>query len=108
MWQKFIEQQPGRISGKVKQRLQGLALLAVQVVAGEIDGRPDRYTYAELADMIGATADTYRKRYGDYWRALMAEVFVLDKHALDELYRLRQGLIEVKKKKDLQMSGFCL
>lgn len=108
VWQKFIEQQPGRISGKVKQRLQGLALLAVQVVAGEIDGRPDRYTYAELADMIGATADTYRKRYGDYWRALMAEVFVLDKHALDELYRLRQGLIEVKKKKDLQMSGFCL
>ncbi|WP_041866492.1 bacteriophage antitermination protein Q [Sodalis glossinidius] len=33
VWQKFIEQQPGRISGKVKQRLQRLALLAVQVVA---------------------------------------------------------------------------
>ncbi|OIV47979.1 hypothetical protein BK025_00055, partial [Sodalis sp. TME1] len=32
VWDKFIEQQTGRISGKVKQRLQGLVLLAVQVV----------------------------------------------------------------------------
>ncbi|OIV47201.1 hypothetical protein BK025_06035 [Sodalis sp. TME1] len=108
VWQKFIEQQPGRISGKVKQRLQGLALLAVQVVAKERDGRPDRYTYAELADMVGVTVDNWRMRYEGYWRALMAEVSVLDEYALDELYQQRKRLIEVRKKKDLQMFGFCL
>ncbi|WP_279379447.1 bacteriophage antitermination protein Q [Sodalis glossinidius] len=61
MWQKFIEQQPGRISGKVRQRLQGLALLAVQVVAREIGCRTNLYTYAELADMVGVTADKVRR-----------------------------------------------
>ncbi|MFT4465037.1 MAG: bacteriophage antitermination protein Q [Sodalis sp. (in: enterobacteria)] len=108
VWQNFIEQQPGHISDKVRQRLQGLALLAVQVVAREIDGRPNRYTYAELADMVGVTADNWRMRYEGYWRALMAEVSVLDEYALDELYQQRKGLIEVRKKKDLQMFGFCL
>ncbi|MEN3259080.1 bacteriophage antitermination protein Q [Sodalis endosymbiont of Spalangia cameroni] len=108
VWRKFIEQQPGRISGKVKQRLQGLALLAVQVVAREIDGRPDRYTYAELADMVEVTADNWRVSYSGYWRTLMAEVSVLDGYALAELYRQRKGFIEMKKRKDLQNFGFCL
>lgn len=108
VWQKFIEQQPGRISGKVKQRLQGLALLAVQVVASEISGFPKRYTCAELADMVGVTADNWRMRYEGYWRALMAEVSVLDEYALAELYQQRKELIEVRKKKDLPMFGFCL
>ncbi|MEN3257292.1 bacteriophage antitermination protein Q [Sodalis endosymbiont of Spalangia cameroni] len=108
VWQKFMAQQPGRISGKVRQRLQGLALLAVQVVASEIDGRPDRYTYAELADMAGVTADNWRVSYSDYWRALMAEVSVLDGYALAELYQQRKGFIEMKKRKDLQNFGFCL
>ncbi|OIV46958.1 hypothetical protein BK025_07740 [Sodalis sp. TME1] len=108
VWQTFIEQQPGRISGKVKQRLQGLTLLAVQVVASEIRGYPNRYTYAELADMVGVTADNWRVSYSGYWRALTAEVSVLDKYALDELYQQRKGLIEVKKRKDLQNFGFRL
>ncbi|WP_406706780.1 bacteriophage antitermination protein Q [Sodalis sp.] len=108
VWQTFIEQQPWRISGKVKQRLQGLALLAVQVVASEIDGFSKRYTYAELADMVGVTADNWRVSYSDYWRALMAEVSVLDGYALAELYQQRKGFIEMKTRKDLQNFGFCL
>lgn len=108
VWQKFMAQQPGRISGKLRQRLQGLALLAVQVVARGIDGRPKRYTYAELADMVGVTADNWRVSYSVYWRTLMAEVSVLDGYALAELYQQRKGVVEMKKRKDLQNFGFCL
>ncbi|WP_050747304.1 bacteriophage antitermination protein Q [Sodalis glossinidius] len=71
MWQKFIEQQPGRIFGKVKQRLQELTLLAVRLVEREIGGCPKRYTYAELANMVGVTVDNWRKWYQGFWREIL-------------------------------------
>ncbi|BAE74920.1 Phage antitermination protein Q [Sodalis glossinidius str. 'morsitans'] len=82
VWQKFMAQQPGRISGKVRQRLQGLALLAVQVVAREIDGRPKRYTYAELADMVGVKKQNWNEVYKHYWHGLIEATFCLDLAAL--------------------------
>ncbi|CAK8738046.1 hypothetical protein SODG_001742 [Sodalis praecaptivus] len=82
VWQTFIEQQPGRISGKVKQRLQGLALLAVQVVASEIDGFSKRYTYTELADMVGVNRDNWNKNYQGRWHELMQWVHKMDNAAL--------------------------
>ncbi|OIV46953.1 hypothetical protein BK025_07890 [Sodalis sp. TME1] len=107
VWQTFIVRQPGRISGKVKQRLQGLALLAVQVVAREIDGRPDRYTYAELADMVGVTADNWRKWYQGFWREIMDLCAEIDNLSLQQLMKKKSGNWR-SQNKHLQNSGFRL
>ncbi|CAK8739169.1 hypothetical protein SODG_002775 [Sodalis praecaptivus] len=107
VWQNFIEQQPGRIFGKVKQRLQGLALLAVQVVAREIDGHPNRYTYAELADMVGVTADNWRKWYQGFWREILELCAEIDSLSLQQLMNKKTDNWR-SQNKPLQNSGFRL
>ncbi|MEN3257527.1 bacteriophage antitermination protein Q [Sodalis endosymbiont of Spalangia cameroni] len=97
VWQTFIEQQPGRISGKVKQRLQGLALLAVQVVASEIDGFSKRYTYAELADMVGVCPNNWNQNYQGRWNELVKLVHEMDELALSDVGKTNKFRKEVAK-----------
>ncbi|MEX9217001.1 bacteriophage antitermination protein Q [Providencia rettgeri] len=75
-----------RITGKVKQRLRALALLAVQVVRGEINEMPFKYTDAGLAELAGVTADAWRMSYKGYWACLLDCCQQLDK---DSLLRVR-------------------
>ncbi|EGS6736531.1 antitermination protein [Salmonella enterica] len=83
IWEMFLSRQSDRrISGKVKQRLQALAWLTVQVVAGEIKGDDREYNYAELGGMIGVTDDNWRMRYENYWLDLLAVCHELDAMAL--------------------------
>ncbi|EIY8026477.1 hypothetical protein MN007_005583, partial [Salmonella enterica subsp. enterica serovar Newport] len=83
IWEMFLSRQSDRrISGKVKQRLQALAWLTVQVVAGEIKGDDREYNYAELGGMIGVTDDNWRMRYENYWLDLLAVCHELDVMAL--------------------------
>lgn len=105
VWQMFIEQQPGRISGKVKQRLQGLALLAVQVVASEIGGCTNRYTYAELADMVGTSKQNWNKNYKELWEALIWVVKNMDSSAVLAIGRNR---IIKRERSELQKFTFSL
>lgn len=107
MWQKFIEQQTARISGKVRQRLQGLALLAVQVVASEIRGCPNRYTYAELAGLVGVTTDNWRKWYQGFWKAILELCAEIDAPSLQQLTKRTSDNWRFQNKY-LQNSGFCL
>ncbi|WP_406705941.1 bacteriophage antitermination protein Q [Sodalis sp.] len=100
VWQKFIEQQPGRISGKVKQRLQGLALLAVQVVAREIGGSPKRYTYTELADIVGVDKKNWHKNYQEKWLELKYLILEMDRLYLLNIPR------EIKNTKDIAKVDF--
>ncbi|CAK8739290.1 hypothetical protein SODG_004706 [Sodalis praecaptivus] len=97
VWQKFMEQQPWRISGKVKQRLQGLALLAVQVVAREIGGSPKRYTYAELADMVDVCPNNWNQNYQGRWRVLVQLVHEIDEMALRDVGKTNKFRKEVAK-----------
>lgn len=105
VWQKFIEQQPGRISGKVKQRLQGLALLAVQVVASEISGRQNCYTYTELADMVDTSKQNWNKNYKDLWEVLIWVVKNIDGSSVLVIERNR---IIKKELSELQKFTFSL
>ncbi|EJX5169978.1 hypothetical protein OD707_005424, partial [Salmonella enterica] len=83
LWEMFHSRQSDkRISGKVKQRLQALAWLAVQVVASGIRGDDREYSYAELGGMVGVTDDNWRMRYENYWLDLLAVCHELDAMAL--------------------------
>lgn len=82
VWDKFIEQQTGRISGKVKQRLQGLVLLAVQVMANEINGTPSDYIYGDLAHMVGISQSTWHKNYQDRWLEVKNTIIKVDLFSL--------------------------
>lgn len=83
IWREFeLANANKRITGKVKQRLRALALLAVQVVRAEINEIPFKYTDARLAEMTGVTADTWRKRYKGYWSCLLDCCQQLDKGSL--------------------------
>lgn len=104
IWEQFMEGQTGRMSAKVKQRLQGLAWLAAQVVASEMKGVSLEYTYAELAVMMGISADTCRKRYADYWDEIIRTCRSTDVEILHLVAKMR---FETNKKvENLQMSGF--
>lgn len=92
VWERFMEGQTGRMSAKVKQRLQGLTWLAVQVVASESSGRGciKEYTYAELAQMVGVATDNWNKNYQQRWNDLLSIIVSIDSQALGEsLNRLR-------------------
>ncbi|EID5174423.1 antitermination protein [Salmonella enterica] len=83
VWEIFIARQSGkRISRKVKLRLQALAWLAVQVIAGEIKGYGREYSYAKLGEMVGVTNDNWRMRYEQYWRELLDICYELDTTSL--------------------------
>lgn len=71
-----------RITGKVRQRLQALTLLAVQVAKAEINDSPLKYSDSRLAELVGVTADTWRKRHKDYWEHLLNCCRQLDRDAL--------------------------
>lgn len=83
VWREFESANAGRrITGKVRQRLQALALLAVQVVRTEINDSPLKYSDSRLAELAGVTADTWRKRHKDYWMCLLDCCRQLDRDAL--------------------------
>lgn len=83
LWEMFLSRQSDRrISGKVKQRLQALAWLAVQVVAGEIKGDDREYSYAELGGMVGVTKQNWNNNYLEHWEQLISIVREMDTTSL--------------------------
>ncbi|HEL8054141.1 TPA: hypothetical protein U0D20_004622 [Escherichia coli] len=93
VWERFLARRSGtRISGKVKQRLQGLSWLAVQVVAGEIKGYGREYGYAELGRMTGVTKQNWNNNYLAHWDSLICIVRETDTEALHTLYRKKREL----------------
>ncbi|EKO4976798.1 antitermination protein [Salmonella enterica] len=83
IWEMFLSRQSDRrISGKVKQRLQALAWLAVQVVAGEIKGDDREYSYAELGGMVGVTKQNWNEVYKCYWHDMLDICYELDTTSL--------------------------
>ncbi|MDD9340364.1 MAG: bacteriophage antitermination protein Q [Providencia heimbachae] len=87
IWREFeLANTNKRITGKVRHRLQALALLAVQVVRGEINEMPFKYTDAGLAEMTGVSKQSWHKNYQDYWACLLDCCQQLDK---DSLLRVR-------------------
>lgn len=83
LWEIFLSRQSDRrISGKVKQRLQSLAWLAVQVVAGEIKGDDREYSYAELGGMVGVTKQNWNNNYLEHWEQLISIVRKMDTTSL--------------------------
>lgn len=87
IWCKFeLSNADKRISKKVKKRLQALALLAVQVVRGDINDMSLKYTDVRLADMTGVSKQSWHKNYHHYWMCLLDSCYRLDE---DSLIRLR-------------------
>ncbi|HAU5648009.1 bacteriophage antitermination protein Q [Serratia nevei] len=82
IWEQFSDQCAVRLSKKVKLRLQGLALLAVQVVASEIKGLPREYTYTNLASMTGVQRNNWQMHYARHWERLLLLIKGLDENAL--------------------------
>lgn len=82
IWEQFSDQCAVRLSKKVKLRLQGLALLAVQVVASEIKGLPREYTYTNLASMAGVQRNNWQMHYAGHWERLLLLINGLDEDAL--------------------------
>ncbi|HGE8481959.1 bacteriophage antitermination protein Q [Serratia nematodiphila] len=82
IWEQFSDQCAVRLSKKVKLRLQGLALLAVQVVASEIKGLPREYTYTNLASMAGVQRNNWQMHYAGHWERLLLLIKGLDEDAL--------------------------
>ncbi|MFK3763218.1 bacteriophage antitermination protein Q [Serratia ureilytica] len=82
IWEQFSDQCAVRLSKKVKLRLQGLALLAVQVVASEIKGLPREYTYTNLANMAGVQRSNWQMHYAGHWESLLLLIKALDTDAL--------------------------
>lgn len=107
IWERFMEGQTGRMSAKVKQRLQGLAWLAVQVVASEISGRgyAKNYTYIEVAGMIGVSKQNWDKNYKCHWENLLLLVKRIDYNSNVKAERVR---MVIKKRPELQKFTFCL
>lgn len=98
IWEMFLSRQSDRrISGKVKQRLQSLAWLAVQVVASEIKGDDREYNYAELGGMVGVTDDNWRMRYEQFWRELLDICHEIDATALYKLERQRREILAMQR-----------
>ena len=83
IWREFeMVNENKKITGKVKHRLQALALLAVQVVRGESNDMPLKNTDARLAEMTGVSRQNWHKNYQDYWAFLLDCCYRLDKLAL--------------------------
>lgn len=82
IWEQFSDQCAVRLSKKVKLRLQGLALLAVQVVASEIKGLPREYTYTNLASIAGVQRNNWQMHYAGHWERLLLLIKELDEDAL--------------------------
>lgn len=98
VWEMFIVSQSGkRISGKVKQRLQALAWLAVQVVAGEIKGYGKEYSYAELGSMVSVTKQNWNNNYSEQWKLLISIVHEIDTTALYKLDRQRREILAMQR-----------
>ncbi|ECT8547643.1 antitermination protein [Salmonella enterica subsp. diarizonae serovar 48:i:z] len=98
IWEMFIVSQSGkRISGKVKQRLQSLAWLAVQVVAGEIKGYGEEYSYAELGSMVSVTKQNWNNNYSEQWKLLISIVHEIDTTALYKLDRQRREILAMQR-----------
>ncbi|WP_392895071.1 bacteriophage antitermination protein Q [Serratia ureilytica] len=82
IWEQFSKLCASRISNKVKHRLQGLTLLAVQTVASMIKGFPKDYTHTQLAELSGVSKSTWSETYSGHWNKLISLVEELDSEAL--------------------------
>lgn len=82
IWAQFSAQCPGKISKKVKLRMQSLTLLAVQVVASEIKGHPKEYSHTKLAELSGVSKSTWSETYSGHWNMLLSLVETLDAGSL--------------------------
>ncbi|EBG0211785.1 antitermination protein [Salmonella enterica subsp. enterica] len=98
IWEMFLSRlSDRRISGKVKQRLQALAWLAVQVVASEIKGYGREYSYAELGGMVGVTKQNWNNNYQESWEQLISIVCEIDAMALYKLDRQRREILAMQR-----------
>ncbi|MDK6829217.1 bacteriophage antitermination protein Q, partial [Proteus mirabilis] len=77
-----------RITKKVKQRLQSLTLLAIQAVKAEINQTAKKYTDVKLAELLGVSADAWRKSYKLYWICLLDCCYQLDRDSLFKISAL--------------------
>lgn len=82
VWEQFSKLCASRVSNKVKHRLQGLTLLAVQAVASRIKGFPKEYTHTQLAELSGVSKSTWSETYSGHWNKLISLVEELDAEAL--------------------------
>lgn len=82
IWAQFAAQCPGKISKKVKLRMQSLTLLAVQVMASEIKGHPKEYSHTKLAELSGVSKSTWSETYSGHWNTLLSLVETLDAGSL--------------------------
>lgn len=77
-----------RITKKVKPRLQSLTLLAIQAVKAEINQTAKKYTDVKLAELLGVSADAWRKSYKLYWICLLDCCYQLDRDSLFKISAL--------------------
>lgn len=105
VWSRFqaLEAQAGmkKMSAKTREKIQGLAWLAVQISASRIVGGGKEYSAAELSRLVGVKPDNWQHNYLPRWALLISACHDFD----DEVIRNveRQHKAERHRRRDCRM-----
>lgn len=105
VWSRFQALEPlaglKKMSAKTREKVQGLAWLAVQVSASQINGGGKEYSAAELSRLIGIKPDNWQHNYLPRWSLLLSACRDYDKEVIG--YVGRQLKAERHRRRDCRM-----